>query len=145
MLNVGDKWNLEFEVTQSKTVPHLYPESQHFREMPEVFATGYLVGLMEWCCIEHLSVSGCIGDETLSLGLGVDIVHSAPCTAGALVRVSVECVQLRSRSVVWRVIAKVGDLIIGEGTHKRVIVGRAKFEEEVNRIANTSGAKHLSE
>lgn len=31
----------------SKTVPALYPEAKEFQVMPEVFATRFLVGLLE--------------------------------------------------------------------------------------------------
>lgn len=143
MLKVGDSWTLEFCVTPNKTVPYLYPESKLFREMPEVFATGFLVGLMEWCCIEHLTQAGLITGNKISLGLGVNIVHSAPCTSGSRVKVFVECLSVRSSSVEWHVIAKVGDLVIGEGTHKRVIVDRAKFENGVNDIAAEFGGNPL--
>jgi predicted thioesterase len=37
-----------FVVPVNKTVPHLYPESDEFGGMPEVFATGFMVGLLEW-------------------------------------------------------------------------------------------------
>jgi len=36
------------------TVPHLYPEADEFKEMPTVFATGFMVGLMEWTCMKVL-------------------------------------------------------------------------------------------
>ena len=53
-LRPGLTFRFQFTVPESKTVPHLYPESQMFQEMPAVLATGYLVGLMEWACIEAL-------------------------------------------------------------------------------------------
>ncbi len=43
-----------FTIPESKTVPNLYPESDMFREMPVVLATGFMVGLLEWACIELL-------------------------------------------------------------------------------------------
>lgn len=49
---VGLEHQLQFQVPASKTVPALYPESPEFRAMPEVFATGFLVGLLEWACIQ---------------------------------------------------------------------------------------------
>lgn len=60
-LKPGIKYVHKFKVPPSKTVPALYPESDEFVAMPEVFATGFLVGFLEWACIKainpHLDVS----------------------------------------------------------------------------------------
>ena len=53
-LKPGLKYTHTFKVPASKTVPALYPESEEFLVMPEVFATGFLVGLLEWACIKAL-------------------------------------------------------------------------------------------
>ena len=42
-LKPGIEYVHKFHVSQSKTVPALYPESEEFVAMPEVFATGFLV------------------------------------------------------------------------------------------------------
>jgi fluoroacetyl-CoA thioesterase len=47
-LRPGIEHELRFRVPSSKTVPALYPEAPEFLVMPEVFATGFLVGLLEW-------------------------------------------------------------------------------------------------
>ncbi len=46
---------LKFTVPEEKTVPHLFPESPGFAAMPKVLATGYMVGLFEWACIELMA------------------------------------------------------------------------------------------
>ena len=57
----GLEYELRFRVPETKTVPALYPEAPEFQAMPRVFATGYLVGLLEWACIlaikPHLATS----------------------------------------------------------------------------------------
>ena len=45
-LKAGLTHRFTFTVPPEKTVPHLYPESEMFRQMPPVLATGYLVGLL---------------------------------------------------------------------------------------------------
>lgn len=47
-LKPGIRYEHKFRVPPSKTVPALYPESEEFVAMPEVFATGFLVGFLEW-------------------------------------------------------------------------------------------------
>ncbi len=54
-LKPGIRYEHKFVVQRSKTVPALYPESQEFVEMPEVFATGFLVGFLEWTCIKAIN------------------------------------------------------------------------------------------
>lgn len=51
-LRVGLTHRLRFTVPESRTVPALYPESELFQQMPEVFATGFMVGLLEWMCLD---------------------------------------------------------------------------------------------
>ena len=53
-LKAGLTHRHQFTIPDSKTVPYLYPESDMFREMPAVLATGFMVGLIEWACIELL-------------------------------------------------------------------------------------------
>ena len=50
-LEPGIHFELCWTVTNQKTVPALFPESPEFQAMPKVFATGYLVGFIEWACI----------------------------------------------------------------------------------------------
>ena len=42
-------------VSATKTVAALYPESEEFVAMPNVFATGFLVGFIEWACIRAIN------------------------------------------------------------------------------------------
>ena len=45
-LQPGIEHEFTIRITDSKTVPALYPESSEFQVMPEVFATGYMIGFM---------------------------------------------------------------------------------------------------
>jgi len=54
-LKAGLEYELRFRVPDNKTVPALYPESSEFQVMPRVFATGYMVGLIEWACIQAVN------------------------------------------------------------------------------------------
>ena len=46
-LKPGIRYEHKFIIPASKTVPALYPESPEFQAMPEVFATGFMVGFLE--------------------------------------------------------------------------------------------------
>lgn len=50
-LKAGLEYELAYRVPESKTVPHLYSEAPEFQVMPRVFATGFMVGFVEWACL----------------------------------------------------------------------------------------------
>lgn len=54
-LRAGIEHEMTLVVRESKTVRNLYPESEEFGAMPEVFATGFFVGLIEWACIRAIN------------------------------------------------------------------------------------------
>jgi predicted thioesterase len=85
-LQPGLEYEFGFKIPPTKTVPQLYPESGMFQEMPEVLATGFMVGLLEWACIEairpHLD-----WPREQSLGTHVDFSHLAATPPGFTVTV----------------------------------------------------------
>ena len=54
VLKPGTVHEFSYRIPRDKTVPFLYPESPDFTAMPEVFATGFMVGLIEWACVQAL-------------------------------------------------------------------------------------------
>ncbi|MGC2047972.1 MAG: hypothetical protein WA635_05105 [Gallionella sp.] len=54
-LKPGIRYEHKFIVPPIKTVPALYPEAEEFVAMPEVFATGFLVGFLESACIKAIN------------------------------------------------------------------------------------------
>lgn len=124
---------LRFTVPVGKTVPHLYPESPGFAEMPEVFATGFMVGLVEWACIDAIAPH--LDEGEMSLGVHVDLSHDAATPPGmeVVVRVHLEAVDGRR----LRFSAEGHDAAdrICAGHHERFVVDRARFEAGVARKA----------
>ena len=129
-LKPGLTHRFQFRIPPTKTVPHLYPESQMFREMPEVLATGYLVGLMEWACIEalrpHLDWPG-----EQSVGTRVELSHLAATPPGLTVTVDVRLDRVEGRKLSFTISADDGVERISEGTHERVIIDSARFTAKV--------------
>jgi fluoroacetyl-CoA thioesterase len=54
-LQPGIQHKFTFTITEAKTVQALFAESNMFQDMPHVFATGYMVGLIEWTCIQAVT------------------------------------------------------------------------------------------
>lgn len=80
----------------NKTVPNLYPEAEDFGVMPEVFATGFMVGLIEWTCIQlvdqHLG-----WPAEMTLGIHVDVSHESATPPGLTVTTRVELTKVDGR------------------------------------------------
>ena len=129
-LRPGLTHQFKFRIPPSKTVPQLYPESEMFREMPEVFATGYMVGLMEWACIEALRPHLDWPREQ-SLGTHVNFSHLAATPPGMTVTVDVKLESMDGRKLRFAVSAHDGVDKITEGTHERVVIDRARFAARV--------------
>jgi fluoroacetyl-CoA thioesterase len=133
----GDVHTHSITVTDQKTVPNLYPESAEFRAMPRVFATGFLVGLIEWACIEALKPH--LDEGEGSLGTAINITHLSPTPPGMTVTVTVTCTAANGRSLEWRVEARDERDLICEGTHGRAVVGLEKFNSRVAEKARSVG------
>jgi len=136
-LKPGLTHRFQFRIPPSKTVPHLYPESQMFREMPEVLATGYLVGLVEWACIEALRPHLDWPREQ-SLGTHVNLSHLAASPPGLTVTVDVRLDRVDGRKLSFSITAHDGVDMISEGTHERVVIDSARFTAKVDEKARSA-------
>lgn len=129
-LRPGLEHQLVFPVPASKTVPALYPESPEFQAMPEVFATGFLVGLLEWACIQlvnpHLDWPA---EQTL--GTHVDVSHEAATPPGLQVAVTARLLAVDGRRLSFAVEAHDGVDLISRGTHQRAVIDAARFAARV--------------
>lgn len=125
-----------FTVPVEKTVPHLYPESDIYRGMPEVFATGFMVGLMEWTCVELIRDHLDPGEG--SLGTHIDTSHIAATPPGMTVTVDAELVAVDGRKLRFEVVARDEVDEIGRGTHERAAVLWERFNAKVAEKAGLS-------
>jgi fluoroacetyl-CoA thioesterase len=135
-LKAGLKHCFTYTVPTNKTVPHLYPEAADFRAMPDVFATGYMVGLMEWTCIQLMAPHLDPGEG--SLGIHIDVSHAAATPPGLTITVEAECVDVKGRRLTFKVRAHDGVDLIGEGRHERAVVAWDKFNARVAEKAKAA-------
>ena len=119
-----------FTIPPNKTVPHLYPEAEMFRQMPEVFATGFMVGLLEWACIDAIRPHLDWPTEQ-SLGTHVDFSHEAATPPGLTVTVEVRLTNVDGRKLRFEVEAHDGVDTISRGTHERVVIDAARFRAKI--------------
>lgn len=129
-LKPGIHYQHSFTVPASKTVPSLYPEAEEFIAMPEVFATGFLVGFLEWACIKAINPHLDWPAEQ-TVGTHIDVSHEAATPPGLTVTASVELVAVEGRKLVFTVEAHDGVDLISRGRHERFIIDRVKFDARV--------------
>lgn len=128
----------QFRIPETKTVPHLYPESHMFQEMPAVLATGYMVGLLEWACVEairpHLDWPA---EQTL--GTHVNFSHEAATPPGLTVTVNVRLTAVEGRKLSFEVEAHDGLDRISSGTHERFLIDASRFKARIAEKAARAG------
>ncbi len=111
-LQPGLTYEFKFKVPENKTVSHLYPESPEFQVMPNVLATGYMVGLFEWTCIQAINPHI---DWPREQTVGIDV----------------KLEEVEGRKLVFSIVADDGIDKISEGTHDRFIIDAAKFNSKM--------------
>jgi fluoroacetyl-CoA thioesterase len=98
-----------------------------------VLATPVMINVIEaaaLAAVEHLLPAG-----HQSLGIKLDVSHVAATPVGLRVTATAEVVHLEGRTITFRVEAHDEFEPIGGGTHERVVVSEARFEERVQRKA----------
>jgi fluoroacetyl-CoA thioesterase len=137
-LRAGLQGTFRYRIPESKTVPSIYPEAPDFQMMPAVLATGYLVALCEWACIElikpHLDWPG-----EQSLGTHVNLSHLAATPPGLEVELQVRVTAVEGRKLSFAVSAHDGVDRITEGTLERHTIDAARFEAKVAAKRSRAG------
>ena len=134
-LKPGIKYEHKFRIPKSKTVPALYPESEDFLVMPEVFATGFLVGFLEWACIKAINPHLDWPQEQ-TLGTHINVSHEAATPVGLEVAATVELIAVEGKKLIFNVKAHDGVDLISKGQHERFIINRQKFDERIKAKSN---------
>jgi len=138
-MRAGLEGRFRYRVPASKTVPRIYEEAADFQLMPAVLATGYLVALVEWACIElvkpHLD-----WPREQTLGTHVDLSHTAATPPGLTIEVRTRLESVEGRKLVFSVSAHDGVDAIGSGRHERHVILAERFEAKVAAKAAAAGA-----
>jgi fluoroacetyl-CoA thioesterase len=129
-LKPGLAFQFRYKVPKAKTVPCLLPESPEFQMMPEVLATGFMVGLIEWACIQIVN-SHIDWPKEQTVGIGINVTHLAATPPGLTVTVNVELEKVDGRKLTFSVLANDGIDKISEGIHERFVIDVEKFNAKV--------------
>ncbi|HEY2531027.1 MAG TPA: thioesterase family protein [Xanthobacteraceae bacterium] len=96
-----------------------------------VLATPVMINVIEaaaLAAVEHLLPAG-----HQSLGIHLDVSHVAATPVGLRVTATAEVLRVEGRTITFRVEARDEVERIGGGTHQRVVVSVARFDERVQR------------
>jgi len=129
-LTAGITHEFTYTVPESKTVPNLYPEAAEFQKMPQVFATGFLVGLVEWACIQTINPH-IDWPEEQSVGIAINLSHTAATPPGLNVTVTVRLIEVAGKRLMFEFTASDGIDSICKGSHERFIINAGKFAEKL--------------
>jgi fluoroacetyl-CoA thioesterase len=104
-----------------------------------VLGTPVMINLMEGAAltaIEHLLPAG-----HQSLGIHLNVRHVAATPIGMRVRAIAELTNVDGRTLTFRVEARDEKETIGDGTHQRVVVNVARFDQRVQRKASETSTQ----
>ena len=130
-LTVGLAGSAEIVVAEEHTAPRVGSGRIH------VLATPVMINLMEaaaLAAVEHLLPEG-----HQSLGTRLDVGHYAATPIGMGVVATAELTGIEGRMLTFRVEARDEQDLIGDGTHVRVVVNVARFDQRVQAKLKPKG------
>ncbi len=128
LLKPGITFEHRYTVSDQMLVPALYPEAEEFQLMPKVFATGFMVGFLEWACLKAvLPYINWPAEQTV--GTHVNLSHESATPAGMEVIAKVELIEVDDRRLKFKVEGYDESGLISRGTHERYIVDKQRFDE----------------
>ena len=130
-LKLGLRHSETLTVTEALSVP---AQARHFdfaTEMPPVFATAQMIAFVEWTCVHALAPY--LSPDQRTVGTRVDMTHTAATPIGMTVTAEVELVEIKDRTLRFRVACRDEKDPIGEGFHERTVVDHARFMARLAR------------
>jgi fluoroacetyl-CoA thioesterase len=131
-LQAGMTFEFSYDITPERTVPHLYPDIEEAVLMPEVFATGYMVGLMEFACIKFINPH-IDWPRQQTVGIHIDVSHTAATPPGMTVTVKGRLDTIDGRKLSFSLEAYDDRDLISSGSHDRFIIDAEKFNASVEK------------
>ncbi len=131
-LRPGQVGSAELVVSEAHTAPRVGSGRVH------VLATPVMINLMEAAALA--AVEALLPEGHQSLGIRLDVTHHAATPVGMRVQATAELVGLEGRKLRFRVEARDEKETIGEGTHERVVVNVARFDQRLQgKLATVRG------
>jgi len=124
-LKPGLRGRAELVVGEEHTAPRVGSGRVH------VLATPVMINLIEAAALD--AVERLLPAGRQSLGTVLNVRHVAATPVGMRVSATAEVTSVEGRTIRFRVEARDERELIGDGTHERVVVNVAKFDQRVQR------------
>jgi fluoroacetyl-CoA thioesterase len=111
-----------------KTGPE-HSAQKFFHGVPDVFGTPFLGGLFEGTSAALMAPH--LGPGEVSVGISMNLQHSAPTPLGMEVRAVTEVTKVEGRKITFKVEGFDAKEKIGEAVHERFILNAEKFLQKV--------------
>lgn len=128
----GIQFEWRYTIPERATVPQLYHDTAFCLDMPDVLATGYMVGMMELACV-HGMMPYVDWPREQSLGTMVSFQHLAPTPPGMTLRIKGEVLAVEGRRVRFKVEAWDDVARVCEGIHERCLIDPQRFKDKLAR------------
>jgi predicted thioesterase len=122
-LRAGLEGRAELVVTEAHTAPEIGSGRIH------VLATPVMINLIEAAALD--AVEALLPEGHQSLGTRLDVTHVAATPVGMRATAMARVVAVEGRKITFRVEARDEVDLIGEGTHERVVVNVARFDQRI--------------
>jgi fluoroacetyl-CoA thioesterase len=130
-LKPGLRHSESLTVSEALSVP---AQARHFdpaTDMPPVFATAQMIAFVEWTCVHALAPY--LGADQRTVGTRVEMTHTAATPIGMKVTAEVELVEIRDRTLRFKVACRDEKDPIGDGFHERTMIDHARFMARLAR------------
>ena len=111
-----------------KTGPE-HTAQKFFPKVPDVFGTPFLGGLFEGVSADLMAPH--LGAGETSVGISMNLQHTAPTPLGMEVRAVTEITQVEGRKITFKLTAFDEKEKIGEAVHERFIINTEKFNQRL--------------
>ena len=132
-LPIGASASATWVVGESDLASRL--SSEHGESFPPVFSTARMVALMELAAAKVLTPI--LSDGERSVGISIDIVHTAATPPGATVTAEARFEGLDGKRSKFYIVARDDGGEIGRGTHERAIIDERRLLEGARRRCRT--------
>jgi fluoroacetyl-CoA thioesterase len=130
-LKLGLRHSETLTVSEALSVP---AQARHFdptTEMPPVFATAQMIAFVEWTCVHALAPY--LSPDQRTVGTRVEMTHTAATPIGMTVTAEAELVEIKDRTLRFKVACRDEKDPIGEGFHERTVIDHARFMTRLAR------------
>jgi fluoroacetyl-CoA thioesterase len=116
-----------------KTGPE-HSAQKFYSKVPDVFGTPFLGGLFEGVSADLMAPH--LGPGETSVGMSMNLKHTAPTPLGMEVRAVTEITQVEGRKITFKLEAFDEKEKIGEAVHERFIINSEKFNQRLEAKKN---------